>query len=218
MNHTPYYNLNKPEGPEYYNVEDFNQNADIIDNALYEHVIDKGNPHSVTKAQIGLGNVNNTSDLQKPISLAVQDALNAKADKGSLVTGVKGNSESEYRIGQVNITKANIGLSNVQNVTTNGQTPTFTTATTLANIKSGETLTVMLGKIARAIADLISHLANTSNPHSVTKSQVGLGNVGNFKAVSTVAGQNLTETEKANARANIGAGSSTPDIIFVRSR
>lgn len=40
------------------------------------------------------------------------------------------------------------------------------------------------------------------------KTEMALNSVGNFKAVSTVAGQNLTETEKANARANIGAGSS----------
>ena len=39
-------------------------------------------------------------------------------------------------------------------------------------------------------------------------SEVGLGNVGNFKAVSTVASQGLTDTEKSNARANIGADAS----------
>ncbi len=44
---------------------------------------------------------------------------------------------------------------------------------------------------------------------SVSKSDVGLGNVGNFKAVSTVASQGLSDTEKANARANIGAGTSS---------
>lgn len=47
-----------------------------------------------------------------------------------------------------------------------------------------------------------------TNPHGTTKSDVGLGNVGNFKAVSTVASQGLTDTEKSNARANIGAGTS----------
>lgn len=40
------------------------------------------------------------------------------------------------------------------------------------------------------------------------KTELGIDNVGNFKAVSTVANQGLTETEKANARANIGAGDS----------
>ena len=51
-----------------------------------------------------------------------------------------------------------------------------------------------------------SHLNDTNNPHGVTKDQVGLGNVGNFKAVSTVASQGLSSTEKSNARSNIGAG------------
>ena len=46
----------------------------------------------------------------------------------------------------------------------------------------------------------------SGNPHNVTKSDVGLGNVGNFKAVSTKASQGLSNTEKSNARANIGAG------------
>lgn len=40
------------------------------------------------------------------------------------------------------------------------------------------------------------------------KTAMSLNNVGNFKAVSTVANQGLTEEEKANARSNIGAGSS----------
>lgn len=48
------------------------------------------------------------------------------------------------------------------------------------------------------------HPAGT-NPHGTTKSDVGLDKVGNFKAVSTVSGQGLSDTEKSNARANIGA-------------
>lgn len=58
-------------------------------------------------------------------------------------------------------------------------------------------------------SDLASHTGNKSNPHGVTAAQVGLGNVGNFKAVSTVASQGLTNAEKSNARANIGAGTSS---------
>lgn len=38
------------------------------------------NPHEVTKAQIGLGNVDNTSDVNKPISTATQTALDLKYD------------------------------------------------------------------------------------------------------------------------------------------
>lgn len=48
-----------------------------------------------------------------------------------------------------------------------------------------------------------------TNPHNTTKKDVGLGNVGNFKAVSTAANQGLSDEEKTNARANIGAGASS---------
>ena len=44
---------------------------------LTSHTGDFANPHNVTKAQVGLGNVDNTSDLNKPISTAVQTALDA---------------------------------------------------------------------------------------------------------------------------------------------
>jgi hypothetical protein len=44
---------------------------------------------------------------------------------------------------------------------------------------------------------------------NLTKANIGLGNVGNFKAVSTVASQGLSDTEKSNARTNIGAGTSS---------
>lgn len=109
---------------------------------------------------------------------------------------------------ELEVLKENAQLGNVPNVTTNNQTPTWSMATTLANIVSGETLTKIMGKISKAINDIISHIGNKSNPHGVTKSQVGLGNVGNYKAVSTVASQGLTTTEQSNARANIGAGTS----------
>ena len=86
-------------------------------------------------------------------------------------------------------TKSDVGLGNVPNVSTNDQTPTYTAATTLAALSSGEKLSAAFGKLAKAVSDLISHLSNKSNPHGVTKSQVGLGNVTNTadadKPVST---------------------------------
>jgi hypothetical protein len=44
------------------------------------HIANTSNPHSVTKTQVGLGNVDNVSDVNKPISTATQTALNAKYD------------------------------------------------------------------------------------------------------------------------------------------
>lgn len=47
---------------------------------LDTHVTDTANPHAVTKTQVGLGNVDNTSDANKPVSSAQQTALNGKAN------------------------------------------------------------------------------------------------------------------------------------------
>ena len=47
--------------------------------AVDAHIANTANPHSVTKTQVGLGNVDNTSDVNKPISTATQTALNGKA-------------------------------------------------------------------------------------------------------------------------------------------
>ena len=55
----------------------------------------------------------------------------------------------------------------------------------------------------------VSSWAKASSKPSYTASEVGLGNVGNYKAVSTVASQGLSDTEKSNARSNIGAGTSS---------
>lgn len=45
---------------------------------LEKHINNKSNPHKVTKDQVGLGNVDNTSDANKPISNATRTALNGK--------------------------------------------------------------------------------------------------------------------------------------------
>jgi len=45
---------------------------------LTAHTSNTANPHTVTKAQVGLGNCNNTSDAAKPVSTATQTALDTK--------------------------------------------------------------------------------------------------------------------------------------------
>lgn len=51
---------------------------DAVQTNLETHINNKTNPHKVTKAQVGLGNVDNTADTDKPISTATQTALDAK--------------------------------------------------------------------------------------------------------------------------------------------
>lgn len=106
-------------------------------------------------------------------------------------TGNKSNPHS--------VTKSQVGLGNVPNVATNDQTPTYSDTTTLVTLSSGEKISIAFAKIKLAITTLINHLANKSNPHGVTKSQVGLGNVDN-KSSATIRG----ELTKGNVTTALG--------------
>lgn len=100
--------------------------ADTTVNAKVDsHIGNKSNPHGVTKAQVGLGNVNNTSDADKPVSTAQ--------------------------------------------------------ATAIADAKAAGT---------NAQTNLTTHMQNTSNPHGVTRDQLGLGTTAEiiFKKVSAPSG------------------------------
>lgn len=100
--------------------------ADTTVNAKVDsHIGNKSNPHGVTKVQVGLGNVNNTSDEDKPVSTAQ--------------------------------------------------------ATAIAEAKAEGTL---------AQTNLTTHLQDKSNPHGVTRDQLGLGTTSEitFKKVSAPSG------------------------------
>ena len=51
-----------------------------LEGVITTHINDTNNPHNVTKEQVGLGKVDNTTDLEKPVSVATQAALDTKAD------------------------------------------------------------------------------------------------------------------------------------------
>jgi len=73
---------------------------------------------------------------------------------------------------------------------------------------SGGVITIPAYETGAQVNTVIS-VAGKTGAVTLDKSDVGLGNVGNFKAVSTAASQGLTATEKSNARTNIGAGTSS---------
>lgn len=96
-----------------------------VNNKVDSHIANKSNPHGVTKAQVGLGNVNNTSDADKPVSTAQ--------------------------------------------------------ATAIADAKAAGTL---------AQTNLTTHIQDKSNPHQVTRDQLGMGTTSEiiFKKVSAPSG------------------------------
>ena len=115
--------------------------------------------------------------------------------------------------------RSNIGAGAITGITMNG-----TSKGTSGVINLGTVLTShqdISGKADKSAT--VSNVAWSSNKLTKTingttsdvvtaatlKSAMELNNVGNFKAVSTVASQGLTDTEKSNARTNIGAGTVT---------
>lgn len=63
----------------------------------YNHSqLTSGNPHGVSKSDVGLGNVNNTSDANKPISTATATALNGKEDKANKKTSLSSPNNTTY--------------------------------------------------------------------------------------------------------------------------
>jgi len=61
--------------------------------SLTSHTANTENPHSVTKAQVGLGNADNTSDANKPVSTATQSALDGKQIKDVVSTSAPSHTE-----------------------------------------------------------------------------------------------------------------------------
>lgn len=100
-----------------------------VDTTINNHIVNTSNPHGVTKEQIGLANVDNTSDAEKPISGATQEALDGKADVGhthevgevnslqGLIDGLQASydSHTSNKENPHGVTKKHIGLDRVDN-------------------------------------------------------------------------------------------------------
>jgi hypothetical protein len=138
----------------------------------------------LVKADVGLGNVDNTTDAGKPVSTAQQTALDAKTDKTTTVNGHALN-------GNVTVSKGDVGLGNVDN-TTDTNKPVSTAHQAALDLKTDKATTVN------------GHALNGNV--TVTKADVGLGNVDNTtdvgKPVSTA---QQTALDAKEALANKGA-------------
>lgn len=84
--------------------------ADTNVNAKVDsHIANKSNPHGVTKAQVGLGNVNNTSDADKPVSTAQASAI---ADAKAAGTNAQANlnTHTQNKSNPHNVTRDQLGM------------------------------------------------------------------------------------------------------------
>lgn len=127
------------------------------------------------------------------------------------VTGVKGDNETAYRTGNVNITKSNVGLGNVPNVATNDQTPTYTVVGANTNLTSGEKLSVAMGKISRAITSLISHLADGTR--HITAAERTEWNAKSGKFTGTNENYSASDDNASSGWVIVAHGLNTEDVV-----
>lgn len=155
--------------------------ADGIGADLDSHVKNVANPHKVTAAQVGLGNVPNktTNDTTPTYTEASSVTALTSGEKLSVAFGKIAKAVSALishtgnKSNPHGVTASQVGLGNVPNKATNDQTPSYTAASSLTALTSGEKLSVAFGKLSKAVSSLISHIGNKSNPHGVTASQAG---------------------------------------------
>lgn len=157
--------------------------------ALYGHKDSVANPHGVTKAQVGLGSVDNTSDAGKPVSTTQQAALDAKisaTEKGAVGGVATLDAGGKVPAGQLPSSDAVAeGSVNLYFTATRVLATVLAglSTTTNAVITAGDSVLSALGKLQKQVGDNLdtfgAHTASTANPHAVTKAQVGLGNADN---------------------------------------
>lgn len=151
----------------------------------------------ISASKVGLGNVNNTSDANKPISTATQTALDSKASSTSLA--LKAPIDAPSFTGTVSgITKTMVGLGNVDN-TTDALKPISTATQTALDLKASVSALNLKANstdlaLKADITDLnlkapIASPTFTGSVSGITKAMVGLANVENttdlLKPIST---------------------------------
>lgn len=153
--------------------------------------------HNVSLSDIGLGNIDNTSDLDKPISNATQAELNLKANKNdTLLTGTT-------TVNDINLISGTISSS--PDSDTDIANKQYVDQKVSALVDSAPDALDTLNELSAALGDdpdfaaslssqiggkasqssLDAHTGDTENPHGVTATQLELGSVEN-KSSATI--------------------------------
>lgn len=112
---------------------------------------------------------------------------------GGVVTGVKGDAETSYRLGQVNITKANIGLGNVDN-TSDKNKPISTATQTALDLKAD--LTAIANFITKSVNDLTYYYTKTDIDGKITTINNNISKIPKFaiEVVENLPTSNISPT------------------------
>lgn len=165
---------------------------------LDAHKANFANPHQVTKAQVGLGSVQN-------LALASQAEAESGSSNARYMTPLRTREAIEAIIGVAfndhvsdysnphNVTKAQVGLGSVVDI------GIATDSAALAgNDDSGVITPRLLSMVLNETVGggVIEHIQDFTNPHGVTKTQVGLGLVDNYATASEAEARDATDNTR----------------------
>lgn len=175
---------------------------ETIRTSLQEHISDKTNPHNVTKEQLAIGNVDNTSDIDKPVSTAQQNAL----DTALSTHNTSDSSHNDMRLLISGLTTRLNALADSDDTTLDQLSEI------VAYIKNNKSLIDGITTSKVNVSDIIDNLTTSSTDkalsakqgqilkemiNSLTKEDIGLGNVENKN--SAAIRSELTKEDVTNA-------------------
>jgi len=174
----------------YYTEARVSANTDVAANVT--HAASSSNPHSVTKAQVSLGNV---EDLKVKLDATIAPTVNNDTSEGYVVGSrwIDVTNDKEYvcldntdgaavwKLTSATTTSEVSEGSNLYYTDARFDTRLGTKSTT--NLTEGSNLYYTEARVSANtdVAANVTHAASSSNPHTVTKAQVGLGNVADLK-------------------------------------
>lgn len=142
---------------------------------LSAHKLDTGNPHQTTKAQVGLGSVQNypiASQLEATTGTANDRYMTPLTVKQAIAANLTGSIDSH--VNNTNnphaVTKAQVGLASVENfplASVDDAEGASRNDRYMTPLTTAKTINVLVGET------LAFHLADRTNPHGVTADQVG---------------------------------------------
>lgn len=192
-----------------------NDRIDGVSFTLNNHVQDRNNPHGVTKTQVGLSNVENyalASQLEAEQGLRNDRYMTPLRTKQAIAIQA-GDLVNQHIADKNNphaVTKTQVGLGNVDNFATADQAAAeagVSNTLFMTPLRTKQAITQQAGSMLNA------HVNNLSNPHQVTKGQVGLGSVDNFP-MATLAEVTAPSTALATPLSGLPANRfMSPDLV-----
>jgi hypothetical protein len=158
-------------------------------------------PVGLTKSDVGLGNVDNTTDANKPVSTATQTALDAKLASATAATTYAPLANPTFTGTVSGVTKSHVGLGDVDN-TSDANKPVSTAQQTALDLKANLAGPTFTGTVV---------LPSTTSVGDVSATELGYVN-GVTSAIQTQLDDKLSKTGGTMTGAITLSGAPTSDL------